>query len=58
MIYRNSQETTGIYHAGRAITAVYTGLRLVWQNVRSCFGKGYWIDEKPWDDSDGWSDGI
>jgi hypothetical protein len=58
MIYRNHTEITGIFHAGRTISAVYMGLQLVWQNVRSCFGKGYWINDKPWVDADGWSNGI
>lgn len=29
---------------------------LVWQAVRSCYGAGYWINEKPWIDNEAWKD--
>ena len=34
--------------------AVYKGLRLVWMAVRSCFGSGVWISNKPWLGSETW----
>lgn len=40
----------------RPLAAVYHGLRLVWIAVRSCFGSGIWIDEKPWIDDEFWKD--
>lgn len=40
----------------RHLAAVYHGLRLVWIAVRSCFGSGVWIDEKPWIDDEFWKD--
>lgn len=54
MIYKNQKEITGIYHAGKVITAVYRGVRLVWQAVRSCFGSGAWLGERPWLGDDPW----
>lgn len=30
---------------------------LVWQSVRSCFGAGYWRDDKPWLDTEAWNNG-
>lgn len=39
---------------GHAISAVYHGIRLVWQAVRSCFGSGIWIGNKPWIGSEKW----
>lgn len=39
----------------RTISAVYNGYgRLIWQAVRSCFGRGYWINNKPWLNTDAW----
>lgn len=38
----------------RPLVAVYHGLRLVWIAVRSCFGKGIWLNDKPWINSDKW----
>ena len=39
-----------------ATAAIYKGSRLTWEGVRSCYGKGYWIEEKPWIDEDKWRD--
>lgn len=34
--------------------AIYRGEDLVWMSVRSCYGRGVWIDNKPWVDNDKW----
>lgn len=54
MIYNNGKEITAIYRGGKTINAVYKGTQLVWQAVRSCFGKGFWNNVKPWSNQDGW----
>lgn len=63
MIYTKGdrKKVTGIYVSDgespqtmRAIQAVYKGDRLVWTLTRSCYGRGYWIQEKPWVDNDLW----
>ena len=54
MHYKNEHETVAIQAKGHEITEVRYGLRVVWQSVRSCFGKGFWIDEKPWINDDAW----
>lgn len=28
--------------------------RIVWQAIRSCFGRGFWANDKSWDNYDGW----
>lgn len=63
MIYKPNTrtETTGIYGFRngilRDIVAVYNGLRrLIWQKVRSCYGTGIWLQERPWIDTDLWRD--
>ena len=42
------------------IGAIYQGTKLVWRTVynaiKSCFGSGTWLDNKPWIDSDSWKD--
>ena len=50
----NKQVTT-IYHGKDVVTAVYRGLRLIWQYIKSCFGRGYWINDKTWSETDGWA---
>lgn len=30
--------------------------KLIYQGVRSCYGKGYWRPSKPWLDNEKWKD--
>ena len=56
MIREAGHDAISIYWARHVITAVYKGLRLVWQGVRSCFGSGTWIQNKPWLNDEKWKD--
>lgn len=39
---------------GEYVEALYYGSILIWQALRSCFGKGYWRNNKPWINKEGW----
>ena len=52
--YKDGKEITLIYYGRKAITAIYKGLRMIWQSIISCFGGGYWDNDKPWNNDDGW----
>lgn len=54
MIVAKGKQVSVILAKGKVIAAVYKGARLVWQSVRSCFGSGRWINEKPWLDAECW----
>lgn len=54
MIYINNKSVYSIFVKGKAVQAVYHGARLVWQAIRSCFGSGRWINEKPWVNEEAW----
>lgn len=54
MIFKNGKELAEIYHGTLSIEEMYRGKVLIWQAARSCFGKGYWIGERPWLDNDAW----
>lgn len=54
MIYRGLRPIGAINRGERAIAAVYRGVRLVWEYISSCFGRGYWIGPAPYVGSDGW----
>lgn len=54
MIYKDGKQVSGIYFSGKVITAVYHGVIQVWEAVKSCFGKGFWVNRKPWKNSDAW----
>ena len=54
MIFKDGKEVTGIFHGGKTVTALYKGSILVWEAVKSCFGRGMWVNEKGWVNEDGW----
>lgn len=39
---------------GEMVEAMYLNGELIWQAVRSCFGSGVWINEKPWINTETW----
>lgn len=53
MFYRGN-ETKNVRAYGKMLQAVYYGANLVWQAIRSCFGSGKWIDNKPWINEEKW----
>lgn len=54
-LYVNNNQINTIYKGKQVVQAVYQGLKLIWQYIKSCFGRGYWINDKAWSDSDGWA---
>jgi hypothetical protein len=54
MIEINGKSIGERYYGRIPIIETYRGKLLVWQAIRSCFGNGYWINEFPWDNSEGW----
>lgn len=56
MIKLGNKEISAIRLGSNVISAVYKGSVLIWQAIRSCFGLGYWDDDKPWLDEDAWQD--
>ena len=55
MIIKQGKQVAAIFHDGKAIQEVRRGLTLVWQAIRSCFGKGLWLNAKPWSNTDAWT---
>lgn len=54
MGFKNKAEITGIFTAKTPIQAIYRFGVVLWQAVRSCFGSGMWINEKPWINDEAW----
>lgn len=54
MITRDSLSMQARYYGSKAVSAVYYGAKLVWEAISSCFGSGYWINNRPWSNTDAW----
>lgn len=54
-LYVKDKSITTIYKGKRHLAVIYQGAKLVWQYVRSCFGRGYWITDKAWSNDNGWA---
>lgn len=54
MAFKNKTELTGIFHSKIPIQTVYQYGVILWQAVRSCFGSGIWVNEKPWIHDEAW----
>lgn len=57
-IVRIKKETVAIHRKGHSTMEVWRFIggawRSVWQYIRSCFGKGFWVNGMPWRNTDGW----
>lgn len=54
MLYKTGKEITSIFRGNKAIASIYKGTTLLWEAINSCFGKGFWVNLKPWSNIDGW----
>jgi len=56
---KQPKQVTSIYKGTvdgpKVVAAVYQGLKLLWQFIKSCFGRGYWINDKMWSNTDAWA---
>lgn len=57
MVFKNEIGTDAIYHLNKSIGVVYHLGKIVWQAIRSCFGRGYWINNAPWLNDEAWNNG-
>lgn len=54
MAYKNRAEITSVNVRKTPIQAIYRFGVVLWQAVRSCFGSGVWVNEKPWINDEIW----
>lgn len=54
MGFKNNTELVGIFKNKIPIQAIYHFGVVIWQAVRSCFGSGVWVNEKPWINDEAW----
>lgn len=53
-IKRHGKDLSARYWGKKIVNAIYKGVRLIWSSIRSCFGTGTWVGEKPWIGDDIW----
>lgn len=39
---------------GKMVQEMWLNGQLIWQGIRSCFGGGLWLNDKPWLNDDAW----
>lgn len=54
MIFSNRKELESSFIGGKIVTQIYKGLNLAWEAIKSCFGAGFWKNEAPWSNTEGW----
>lgn len=54
MITIGKNRVLRIARSNKAVAYIYYGAALVYQAIRSCFGRGFWINAKPWINNDAW----
>lgn len=58
MKYKNGKELVGKHLNGNTCVYIYKIVKnkvvLIWEAVRSCFGRGFWVNNKPWSNKDYW----
>jgi hypothetical protein len=50
----SGREIIEIIGQGKPITYVYQKGRLLYEAILSCFGKGFWINDKPFLNNSAW----
>ena len=38
----------------KTVSVVYRYGKIIWQAIASCFGRGFWINDNPWVNTDSW----
>jgi len=39
---------------GEMVSEMWLNGHIIWQGIRSCYGGGMWLNEKPYLNTDGW----
>lgn len=54
MIFIGNKELESSFIGRRIVTQIYKGVKLIWEAIKSCFGAGFWKNESPWSNTEGW----
>lgn len=54
---KTSNKIVQVILNNKIATAIYLGVKLVWNSIRSCFGNGYWDNDQVWNNDESWNNG-
>lgn len=54
MIFISNKELESSFIGRRIVTQVLKGVQLIWEAIKSCFGAGFWKNDAPWSNTEGW----
>lgn len=54
MAFKHKKEIIQIFRQKIPMQTIYKGGVILWQAVRSCFGSGVWVNDKPWINDEAW----
>lgn len=53
MIINNGKEIVQVNKSGKIITRIVRDGKALYDYIRSCFGRGFWVNDRPWSNKDG-----
>lgn len=53
-IIAKNKNIESVYIGRIFVSAIYKGSVKIYEAIKSCFGKGFWINNKPWLNKDAW----
>ena len=54
MIYINKKELESLFLHNIVVSQIYKGMTIIWEAIKSCFGAGFWKNDAPWSNNEGW----
>ena len=54
MMWRNGKGMETQMKSGSMVETMWRNGKIIWQGIRSCFGGGLWLNNKPWLNDDAW----
>lgn len=50
----NGKNIESLFFGSTLIQTIKKGSLTVWEYLKSCFSKGFWINTKEWNNTEGW----
>jgi hypothetical protein len=54
MINNKNKNITEVKIGDKIITYIYHKMKLIYEAISSCFGKGFWVNNSPFNNNDAW----